>query len=192
MIPRAIRSRLSIFQQPNSLLRKNVPSKRYLIAAPKSSSGPLLERRADRELPEIPRNAWLRTIPIFLIIIGGSTLAIFNYQKSSSSVVSSTLYALRTNPDARRALGDEIYFKHKMPWIWGSINQMHGKIDITFSVKGTKGDGVMRFRSERRTRMGYFETLEWSLETPDGQKVSLLDSQGSDPFQGSMNKKEPT
>jgi hypothetical protein len=37
-----------------------------------------------------------------------------------------------------------------------------------------------------------FETLEWSLETPDGQKVSLLDSQGLDPFQDSaINKGAP-
>ncbi|KAH0565308.1 hypothetical protein GP486_001290 [Trichoglossum hirsutum] len=133
---------------------------------------------------------WLRTVPIFLLIIGGSTLAIFNYQKSSSSVVSSTLYALRANPDARGVLGDEIYFKHKIPWIWGSINQLHGKIDISYSVKGTKGEGVLRFRSERKTRMGYFTTVEWSLESPDGQKISLLESHGSDPFQDATNAKE--
>jgi cytochrome c oxidase assembly factor 1 len=56
-------------------------------------------------------------------------------------------------------LGDEIYFKHKMPWIWGHINQMHGKIDIKFSVKGGTGEGVMRFRSQRKTRMGYVSFL---------------------------------
>lgn len=32
---------------------------------------------------------------------------------------------------------------------------MHGNIDIRFAVKGTKGEGMMRFRSIRRTRMGY-------------------------------------
>jgi cytochrome c oxidase assembly factor 1 len=36
---------------------------------------------------------------------------------------------------------------------------MHGKIDIKFSVKGGKGEGVMRFKSERRTRMGYVSFL---------------------------------
>ncbi|KAI9773929.1 MAG: hypothetical protein M1840_006155 [Geoglossum simile] len=185
MIPRAVRSSFTVFKQPNGLLRRNIPSRRHLVAAPKASDGPLLERRADRQLPDIKGNAWLRTVPIFLLIVGASTLAIFNYQKSSSSVVTSTLYALRTNAHARKVLGDEIYFKHKMPWIWGHINQMHGKIDIEFSVKGGNGEGVMRFKSERRTRMGYFETLEWTLETPDGQKVSLLNSQGLDPFQDS-------
>ena len=44
-------------------------------------------------------------------------LGIFNYQKSSSSVVNSTLYALRTSTKAREVLGDEIYFAQKIPWI---------------------------------------------------------------------------
>ena len=84
-----------------------------------------------------------------------STLGIFNYQKQSSSVVSSTLYALRTNRDARQVLGDEIYFASKIPWISGEINQLHGRIDVSFWVKGTKGRGEMKFKSERARRMGY-------------------------------------
>jgi cytochrome c oxidase assembly factor 1 len=141
---------------------------------------------------------WLRTIPIFLAVLISSTLAIFNYQKSSSSVVSSTLYALRTSPKAREYLGDEIYFAHKMPWIWGEMNQLHGRIDITFEVKGTKASGTMRFTSHRKTRMGMFETTEWSLETyethmVDGKevrrKIDLLD--GEDPFVGIEVDEEP-
>src|SRR5271154_1402098 len=78
---------------------------------------------------------WIRTVPIFLAVLVSCTLAIFNYQKSSSSVVSSTLYALRTSPKAREYLGDEIYFAHQMPWIWGEMNQLHGRINIQFEVK---------------------------------------------------------
>jgi cytochrome c oxidase assembly factor 1 len=125
---------------------------------------------------------WVRTIPIFLAVLISSTLAIFNYQKSSSSVVSSTLYALRTSPKAREYLGDEIYFANKMPWIWGEMNQLHGRIDIQFEVMGKKNSGTMRFKSFRATRQGMFETTEWSLERKDGSKIDLLD--GSDPFQG--------
>ena len=83
------------------------------------------------------------------------TLAIFNYQKSNSSVVSSALYSLRTNEEARRILGDEVYFAQQLPWIWGSIDQVHGNIDVSFMVKGTRGKAMMRFRSVRRTRMGF-------------------------------------
>lgn len=143
-----------------------------------------MERRADRELPDLPENGmkWMRTVPIFLIVLVSSTLAIFNYQKSSSSVVSSTMYALRTSPKAREYLGDEIYFAHKMPWIWGEMNQLHGRIDIQFEVKGSRASGTMRFKSFRATRQGMFETTEWSLETKDGSKIDLLD--GADPFVG--------
>jgi cytochrome c oxidase assembly factor 1 len=130
--------------------------KRTLIAAPKEGDGPLLTRRSDRALPSIAStHKFLRTLPLFLLIVGGSTLAIFNYQKSSSSVVTSSLYALRVNPKAREVLGEEIYFASQMPWIWGSIDQMHGRIDVRFGVKGTRGRGEMRFKSERRTRMGF-------------------------------------
>jgi cytochrome c oxidase assembly factor 1 len=137
--------------------RRVLNQRRTLIAAPRPGSGPLMERRADRELPTIQPSSrrWLRTLPIFLAILTTSTLAIFNYQKASSSVVNSTLYALRTNPRARELLGDEIYFASKMPWIWGEMNQLHGRINIHFTVKGTRQQGTMRFRSERRTRLGY-------------------------------------
>lgn len=132
---------------------------------------------------------WMRTLPIFLVVLVSSTLAIFNYQKSSSSVVSSTMYALRTSPKAREYLGDEIYFANKMPWIWGEMNQLHGRIDIQFEVKGSKNTGTMRFKSVRPTRMGMFETTEWSLERKDGNKIDLLD--GSDPFQALEAADEP-
>ena len=97
----------------------------------------------------------MRTVPLFLVILVSSTLAIFNYQKSSSSVVSSTMYSLRTSPKAREYLGDEIYFASQIPWISGELNQLHGRIDISFGVKGTRGRGRMRFRSERRGRRGF-------------------------------------
>ncbi|MCJ1475336.1 hypothetical protein MMC13_003998 [Lambiella insularis] len=143
-----------------------------------------MSRRPDRALPEITSSAsrWIKTLPIFLAILGASTLAIFNYQKASSSIVNSTLYALRTSPRAREALGEEIYFRDKFPWIWGEMNQLHGKINISFGVKGKTGKGLMRFRSVRKTRMGYFETQEWSLETEDGEIIQLLEEERADPF----------
>ena len=69
-----------------------------------------------------------------------------------------------------------------MPWIWGEINPLHGRIDIHFEVKGKKNSGTMRFKSFRATRMGIFQTTEWSLETEDGEKIDLLN--GTDPFEG--------
>lgn len=140
-----------------------------------------MERRPDRELPSITGFRWWRTFPLFLAIIGASSIAIFNYQKLSSPVVASTLYALRTNQRARDILGDEIYFKHQIPWISGEMNQLRGHIDIQFPVKGTRATATMRFASHRPTPRGVFQTTEWSLETADGRRVDLLD--GDDPFQ---------
>ncbi|KAI1438614.1 DUF1783-domain-containing protein [Xylaria sp. CBS 124048] len=169
------------------LLRSNIAStsrgivqRRTLIAAPKPGDGPLMERRSDRELPNIDGFRWSRTLPVFLALIAISSVAIFNYQKMSSPVVSSTLYALRTNQRARELLGDEIYFKNQIPWISGELNQMRGRIDIRFAVKGTRTTGVMRFASVRPSPRAMFETTEWSLETADGTFVDLLDA--GDPF----------
>lgn len=131
-------------------------SRRTLIPAPTPSSGPLIDRRPDRELPSVHSSKrWIRTVPVFIAIVGAVTLAIFNYQKSSSSVVSSSLYALRTSPRAREILGDEIYFADRIPWISGEMDQLHGQINISFWVKGTKSKGKMRFKSVRPERMSY-------------------------------------
>lgn len=62
------------------------------------------------------------------------------------------------------------------------MNQLHGRIDISFAVKGSKSEAVMRFASFRLSHKGQFETTEWSLEMPDGRKVDMLD--GTDPFRG--------
>lgn len=121
-------------------------------------------------------------MPVFLAVVAVASISIFNYQKLSSPVVSSTLYALRTSPKARAYLGDEIYFRQQIPWISGEMNQLHGRIDINFAVKGTRANGIMRFHSVRHTPKGVFETLEWSLETADGRRIDLLEE--SDPFGG--------
>ena len=115
-----------------------------------------------------------------MAIVAACSVAIFNYQKLSSPVVSSTLYALRHSQKARDYLGDEIYFKNQIPWIGGELNQLHGRIDIKFAVKGTRNTGTMTFASNRPTPRSLFETTEWSLETTDGRKIDLLE--GTDPF----------
>lgn len=109
-----------------------------------------------------------------------ASVAIFNYQKLSSPVVGATLYALRTSDKARAALGDEIYYAQQMPWISGEMNQVQGRINIRFRVKGTRAQGIMRFASYRPSPRAMFETTEWSLETDDGTVIDLLED--GDPF----------
>lgn len=118
---------------------------------------------------------WRRSLPLFAAVIIAAAAAIFNYQKSSSPIVAGTLYALRTNARARDLLGDEIYFANAIPLIRGEMNQLRGRINIRFGVKGMRGTAVMRFASFRPSARGVFETTEWSLETPDGRRVDLLE-----------------
>lgn len=139
-------------------LSSSSSSRRTLVAAPRPGSGPLMARRSDRALPDINTAKWhaFKTVPLFLAAMGLSSLVIFNYQKLSSSVVASTLYALRTSDQVRTVLGDEVYYANSaMPWVWGKIDQFHGKIDVSFRVKGTKAAGLMRFRSSRPSRNGF-------------------------------------
>lgn len=132
---------------------------RAYTPAPTSTSGPILTRRADRALPplssiENPFRIW-RHLPLVAIVMVVGGAAIFNYEKLNHSVVSSSLYALRVHPTAQEVLGGEIYFANRIPWIRGSIDPMHGVIDVSFGVKGTKDRGKMRFRATSR-RKGEF------------------------------------
>jgi len=113
----------------------------------------LLQRSPNRPLPTLASlsatRRWLLTFPIFLSILTASALGIFNYQKVNSPITTATLYALRTNREARDVLGDEVYFASKWAWIWGKINLVQGNVDVNFKVKGTKEEGVMRFVAKR-------------------------------------------
>ncbi|KPM43371.1 hypothetical protein AK830_g3206 [Neonectria ditissima] len=181
-LPRLVQRRLAAAALRPRPVSVRPVQRRWLTRAPKPGDGPMLARRADRELPDINevRFQWRKTLPIFLVIVTTCSVAIFNYQKMSSPIVSSTLYALRTSPEARALLGDEVYFKHQIPWIHGEMNQLHGRIDIWFSVRGSKGVGSMRFASNRPGPKAYFETTEWSLTMEDGTRLDLLDI--GDPF----------
>lgn len=113
----------------------------------------LLQRSSSRTLPSLAslssRRRWLTTLPIFLGVLSASALGIFNYQKVNSPIITATLYALRTNPAVRDALGDEVYFGSKWAWIWGSINLVQGRVDVRFRVKGTGQGGLCRFVARR-------------------------------------------
>ncbi|KAI5778222.1 cytochrome oxidase complex assembly protein 1-domain-containing protein [Geopyxis carbonaria] len=167
---------------PRSILNR-LQFHRRLVTAPHEGGIPFTERRNDRELPDLKssRRSYIVSIPLFLLAVGGSALAIFNYQKSSSSVVASSLYALRVHDEARKILGEEIQFKHKFPWISGPLNQFGGIIDISYDVKGTKGEGTMHFKSTRKGRMGLFETETWKLKLKNGTELCLLENAVASP-----------
>jgi cytochrome c oxidase assembly factor 1 len=137
--------------------------------------------------------------------MGASAAGIFNYQKLNHSVVNASLYALRMNQIARERLGDEIYFRDRIPWIFGTIDTLHGLVDVQFGVKGKSGKGVMQFRCVRNTGDEFvslsnyyacahgveliwcdtqFRTEVWTLEMETGEKIDLLATASSDPMAG--------
>lgn len=60
------------------------------------------------------------------------------------------------------------------------MNQLAGRINVSFNVKGTKGRGVMRFETVRvGGAKGMFETRAWTLKMdgdgPEaGKEIDLL------------------
>ena len=135
-----------------------------------TANRPPLSRAPNRPLPTLSASLQTRhrytTLPLFLLILAGSSLAIFNYQKSSSATLASVLYSLRTNAVARQELGDGIYFASRVPWIRGEVNTLRGRVDVRFWVKGGRGAGEVRFVSVRAERGGNFETRVWELTVP--------------------------
>jgi len=166
-------------RRPNRELPPYVPQSHNAITSQ------VLPTKLTLSVPPLISKQVVRTFPIFLLAMFFTTAAFFNNQKQESSVVTSTLYALRTNPAVREQLGDEIYFASKYPWIKGEINQVHGRIDITFWVKGTRKQGEVRLRCRRRGRGGLYYTQEWSLTMEDWERMELYDPNGNaiDPFQ---------
>ncbi|KAI0484262.1 DUF1783-domain-containing protein [Xylariaceae sp. FL0804] len=190
MLSRLVQRRalLTLRTSRNGIALRNQGQRRTLIPPPKKNSGPIMRRRADRELPSGDDGfRWWHTLPLFLAVMWASSMAIFNYQRYSSPVVAGALYALRTSPEARALLGDEIQHKHSIPWISGDMNSLRGRIDISFDVRGSRAEGRVRFASVRPTAKAIFETTVWELEMTDGRYVDLLAADGPDTFRGLFN-----
>jgi len=121
-------------------------------------------------------------MPLFLATLAVAAYGIFNYEKMNHSVIASSLYALRVHPVARDRLGGDVYFAARIPWISGSIDTVHGLVDVTFGVKGTRGKGTMRFRCTRAHRSQFFKTEIWTLTMADGEVINLMDEEVVDPM----------
>ncbi|EDK36037.2 hypothetical protein PGUG_00135 [Meyerozyma guilliermondii ATCC 6260] len=105
----------------------------------------------------------------------GVTLAcviIFNYEKTRSPIVNSTLYLLRMSDEVTSRLGDNIDFKSSWPWISGTLNTVSGDIDIEFAVKGSIRDGMLKLRASRTSKTQPFDVHEFTL-TVDGEVLDL-------------------
>lgn len=107
--------------------------------------------------------------------IGAISLA-YNYQRQATGIVASTLFSVQQNDTAKRLLGGEIAYASKWPWIHGHINQLQGKVDIRYKVKGAERAGMVEFASRRPTPKSEYEIIKFDLVTDDGKKTSLADT----------------
>ncbi|KAK9478381.1 cytochrome oxidase complex assembly protein 1-domain-containing protein [Lipomyces japonicus] len=147
------------------------------ISPSRNSDKPKIKITVDRELPDV-RSRTPRLIvyySIFFSIMGAISLVFFNYERQQSPVVSSTLYSIRRSPTARAVLGANIRFRDPVPWISGSLDFLHGDVDVSYAVIGSKDvPAKLRFRSIRRGKGDAFEVVEWSLTTEHGQVINLI------------------
>lgn len=110
----------------------------------------------------------------FAIGTGSATAVIFNYEKTESAIVSNTMFYLRRSEQTRELLGENIEFAGVIPWVWGTLNPVAGKINITFNVKGKKGtEGTVRLIADRKNRQDEFLIREWSLASGE-KKIDLM------------------
>ncbi|AMD23021.1 HHR252Wp [Eremothecium sinecaudum] len=137
--------------------------------------------RIERELPDINKGKLQRRLGFvgFLVTIGVSFLAIVNYEKTQSPIVTNSLYQLRRSPATRDLLGDHVDFDGLVPWVYGQLNQVAGNINIKFYVKGSKGvTGVVTLVASRESKLESFMIHEWCLTVGD-TKVDLLEEGGA-------------
>jgi cytochrome c oxidase assembly factor 1 len=62
------------------------------------------------------------------------------------------------------------------------LNQLHRRIYTSIWVKGTKGEGLIRFKSVRKTRMGFVSWDDGAILTGNWTGISLSEAEGKDPF----------
>ncbi|KAK9466888.1 DUF1783-domain-containing protein, partial [Lipomyces arxii] len=94
--------------------------------------------------------------------------------------VHSTLYSARRSQLARQTLGSNIRFKDPVPWISGSLDIVHGDVNLSYNVIGSKGiPAKLHFRSIRRERGHPFELVAWELELESGQTIDLMNDENT-------------
>ncbi|CAI4064309.1 hypothetical protein SKDZ_09G0150 [Saccharomyces kudriavzevii ZP591] len=132
--------------------------------------------RVNRELPDPTRERKKRILGFvaFSVAMGSALSLIFNYEKTESPIISNTLYHIRRSPATRNILGESIEFDGIIPWVYGELNSVKGRINITFYIKGDKNvSGTVRLVADRNTHDEEFLIHEWSV-TAAGKKIDLL------------------
>ncbi|GAA94250.1 uncharacterized protein L969DRAFT_97426 [Mixia osmundae IAM 14324] len=152
-------------------------------AGPSSSSTPHPPRaRRFNDTVELPRvQSRFPVYAGFAIVFVSSWVAFVMYamnaEKAASSVVRTLSFNLKTSPDVRAALGDDVRPVNSIfgePWISGNIGLLSGSVDIHFRVQGSRDGGTAYFTSIRRTQSSPFEILTWKIIKDSGEVIQLI------------------
>lgn len=98
---------------------------------------------------------------------------IFNNERSDNASVNNTLLELRRNKEFRDILGNNIRLDGLIiPWIYGTMNQVEGNVDIHFDVVGTKNKkATVFFKAEREANEMNFNIVHWYFTLVDQPDV---------------------
>ncbi|KAJ1968030.1 cytochrome oxidase assembly protein 1 [Dispira parvispora] len=149
---------------------------RNLSTTTTPSSRPL---RIERPLPELKNRRalkYLLTGVALVVWVAGTALA-FNYQRQCSSAVTNTLFVVRYHPEVVELLGSPITFEHGWPWISGTINQLKGRVEISFRIKGPRNAGTVFVKTYRVDKL--WMDHEFSLHLDDGKIINLMGHEGA-------------
>lgn len=179
-IKTSTRTSSSLFLYPlrNESIISNLRYNSTSTSANTSHGKPL---RIDRELPDPTKDQ--KKLMMSFILFGGimvtALAVIFNYEKTENAIVTNTLYQLRRSEKIKDLIGENIEFDGLIPWVYGQLNPMAGKVNIRFYIKGNKNkSGEIRLVADRANKDQEFLIHEWSL-TVDGQQFDLLEENSS-------------
>lgn len=128
----------------------------------------------DREFPDPfvrqKQNRWyFVTYGVGVVI---ACAIIFNYEKTTSPLITSTFFILRRSQVATELLGPTIGYSLQWPWISGPLNTVQGRVDISFAVKGEKSEGTIYLKAARESKQHPFVFERFALVV-DGKEHDL-------------------
>ncbi|SCV06227.1 LANO_0H24894g1_1 [Lachancea nothofagi CBS 11611] len=144
----------------------------------KDKSKPL---RIERDLPDPTKDRFKNRIQLglFAVAITVSLACIFNYEKTQSPIVSNSLYHMRRSQAIRDLMGDSIDFDGLVPWVYGNLNQVAGKVNISFYIRGSKDvQGIVKLVADRENKHQEFLIHDWSVSVGD-ETIDLLAEGGT-------------
>lgn len=121
-----------------------------------ASSSAAASRYQQRDLPPLPpskRPIILAFLAFSIISWSAFTLYAMNAERASSSAFRSALTAVKEDSRVNKVLGgdpikaDVKWWAGGKVWVNGSVNLMQGKVDISFRVKGDRGESSVKRRA---------------------------------------------